>query len=70
MEYMEEDGSQGRFPYSFPETFEFFKDCLIGLEKVERLSQQLNVPQTGKRPFSLTTAGSDPQPGIELGLHW
>ena len=67
----------GRFPYSFPEAFQFFKDSLIGLEKVERLSQQLNVPtqehrgaQTRKRPFSLITPGSDPQPGIELGQHW
>ena len=48
----------GRFPYSFREACEFFKVPHIGLVKVERLGQQLNVPtqgqrvaQTGTQPF-------------------
>ena len=62
----------GIFPYSFREAHEFFKVPCIGLVKVERLGQRLNVPtqgqrvaQTGTKPFSLTALGSDPQPGIE-----
>ena len=49
----------------------------IGLVKVERLGQWLNVPtqgrrvaQTGTKPSSLMMPGSDPQPGIEPGMHW
>ena len=67
----------GRFPYSFREACEFFKVPRIGLVKVERLSQRLNVPtqgrreaETGTKPFSLTALGSDPLPGIEHGPHW
>ena len=64
----------GRFPYSFREACEF--PC-IGLVKVERLGQRLNVPTQGRRvaqkgtkPFSLTAPGSDLQQGIEPGPHW
>ena len=67
----------GRFPYSFREAWEFFKVPSIGLVKIERLGQRLNVPTQGKRvaqtetkPFSFTALGSDPQPRIEHGPHW
>ena len=68
----------GRFPYSFREACEFFKVPRIGLVKIERLGQRLNVPIQGRRvaqtgdvrPFSLTTPGSDPQPRIEPEPHW
>ena len=45
----------GRFPYSFREVCEFFKVPCIGLVKVERLGQWLNVPTQGQR---------------EPGQHW
>ena len=67
----------GRFPYSFREVCEFFKVPRIGLVKIERLGQRLNVPtqgrrvaQTGTKSFSLTALGSDLQPGIKPGRHW
>ena len=77
---MDEDGSQHRG--DSPTLFEkrvFFKVPHIGLVKVERLGQWLNVPCTqgqrvaqtrDERPFSLTALGSDPQLGIEPGPHW
>ena len=34
----------GRFPYSFREAREFFKEPRIGLVKIEILGQRLNVP--------------------------
>ena len=57
---------------------EFYKVPRIGLLKVERLGQRLNVPTQGRRvaqtrderPFSLTAPGSDPQPRIEPRPHW
>ena len=67
----------GRFPYSFQEACEFFKVPHNGLVKDERLGQRLNIPtqgrrvaQTGTKPFSLTTPGSDPQPRMKPGPHW
>ena len=67
----------GRFPYSFREACEIFRVPRIGLVKVERLGQWLNIPtqgrrvaQTGTKLFSLTAQGSDPQPGIEPRPHW
>ena len=39
----------GRFPYSFWEVCEFFKVPRIGLVKVGRLDQRLNVPTQGRR---------------------
>ena len=75
---MDENGSQHRG--DSPTLFEKCVSSLvphIGLVKVERLGQRLNVPtqgrrvaQTGTKPFSLTAPGSDPQPGIEPGPHW
>ena len=56
----------GKFPYSFREACEFFKDPNMELVKVERLGQELNVPtqgqrvaQTGTRPFSLMMPGCE-----------
>ena len=69
--------SAGRFPTLFREACEFFKVPRIGLVKDERLGQRLNVAtqgrreaQTGTKTFSLTTPGSDSQPGIEPGPRW
>ena len=65
--------ARGRFPYSFREACELFKVPRIGLVKVERLGQRLNVPTQVYRvaqTFSLTVLGSDPQPGIEDSPHW
>ena len=65
---MEEDGSQhwGDSPTLFEKRVSSLKSLVIGLVKVERLGQRLNVPtqgwkvaQTGdERPFSLIGAGS------------
>ena len=67
---MEENGSQhrGDSPTLFREVCELFKVPCIGLVKIERLGQWLNVPTQGQRvtqtedgrPFSLTAPGSDP----------
>ena len=57
----------GRFPYSFREVCEFFKVPCIGLVKVERLGQRLNVPTQGGR---VAQTGDGPQLGIEPGQHW
>ena len=71
---MEEDRSQhwGDSPTLFEKHVPH-----IGFVKVERLGQRPNVPTQGQRvdhtgikPFSLTVPRSDPQPGIEPGLHW
>ena len=51
----------------------------IGLVKVDRLGQRLNIPTQGQtvtaltgdeRPFSRTVLGSDPQLGIGTRPHW
>ena len=42
--YGEPITAPGRFPYSFQEVCEFFNVPYIGLVKVERLGQQLNIP--------------------------
>ena len=78
MVYIEEDRSQHLGDsYFFREACEFFKVPHIGLVKIERLGEQLNIPTQGQRvaqtetkSFSLTAPGSDPQPGIEPGPHW
>ena len=77
---MEEDRSQhrGDSPTLFEKRMSSFKVPCIGLVKVERLGQWLNVPTQGRRvaqtgderPFSLTVPGSDPQLGIEPRPHW
>ena len=69
---------RGDFPTLLEKCCGFFKVPRIGLVEVGRLGQGLNVPNQGRRvaqtrdvrPFSLTAPGSDPQPGIEPGLHW
>ena len=68
----------GDFPTLFEKCCGIFKVPRIGLVKVERLSERLNVPSQGQRvaqtgnemPFSHTAPGSDSQPGIEPGPHW
>ena len=61
----------------FEKCYGFFEVPWIGLLKVGRLGQQLNVPTQGRRvaqtvderPFSFTVPGLDPQLGIEPGPH-
>ena len=45
----------GRSPYSFQEVCEFFNVPYIGLVKVERLGQQLNIPTQGQKELKFTS---------------